>query len=420
MDIPGNEILAPSSGKYFQRHLQFAESLINTYKGGEPFHLYIQKYFASHKKHGSKDRKQIASLCYNYFRLGCGVSRGVAIHDKFLLGSFLCNSGPSLLLAQLKPGWNQVINSELNDKLKLVENFFDAKNIFPFQKFLSKEIDHDKFTISFLQQPKIFLRVRPGKEAILMEKIGSANFSFEKINGSCLVFSHNEKITDVISIDKEAVIQDYNSQRTGEFFLKYFPRQKLEDEAEKISSQIAVWDCCAGSGGKSILAFDTIENCKLTVTDKRPAILQNLKKRFAAAGIRNYEAFVLDIESGAQLSTGANFQIIIADVPCSGSGTWARTPEQLIFSKEEEIEKYASLQKNIIKNIVPRLKESGILLYITCSVFKKENEENVDYIIENFQLNLLHKEYLKGYEMQADTLFVAVFKKSQQAIEQLS
>ena len=420
MDIPGNEIPTPSWGKYFQRHLQFAQSLVNTYKGDEPFHLYIQKYFASHKKHGSKDRKQIASLCYSYFRLGCGVSRNVAIHDKFLLGSFLCNSGHSLLLAQLKPEWNAVINLELNDKLKLVEDFFDIKNIFPFQKFLSKEIDHEKLTISFLQQPKIFLRVRPGKKFILREKIRSANFSFEEINDNCLVFSHNEKITDVINIDKEAVIQDYNSQRTGEFFLKYFSRQQLEHEAEKISSQTAVWDCCAGSGGKSILAFDIIKNCKLTVTDKRPSILQNLKKRFAAAGIRNYEAFVLDIESGAQLPTGAGFQIIIADVPCSGSGTWARTPEQLNFFKVEEIEKYASLQKNIIRNILPRLNECGILLYITCSLFKKENEENVDYILENFQLNLLHKEYLKGYEIHADTLFVAVFKKPQQAIEQLS
>ena len=43
---------------------------------------------------------------------------------------------------------------------------------------------------------------------------------------------------------------------------------------------------------------------------------------------------------------------------------------------------------------------------------EKENEENVDYFLQNFQLNLLHKEYLNGYEMQADTLFVAVFAKS--------
>ena len=67
--------------------------------------------------------------------------------------------------------------------------------------------------------------------------------------------------------------------------------------------------------------------------------------------------------------------------------------------------------KKIIENIViSHLRTGGILLYITCSVFKKENEENVAYILQNFQLNLLQMEYLKGYEIQADTLFVALFK----------
>ena len=409
MDIPVNEISKASSGKYFQKHLLFAESLISMYKGVEPFHLYIKKYFSSNKKHGSKDRKQIVSLCYNYFRLGCGVSLHVTLQDKFLLGAFLCDSNPSLLLSQLKPEWNEKINCPLNEKLKSVEDFFDPKIIFPFQQFLSDEIDQHKFAISFLQQPKLFLRIRPGKEAIVLDKITSVNFPFERLGDDCLVFSRNEKVTDVIIVDKEAVIQDYNSQRTGKFFLKYLFTQQVDESVEKIRSPITVWDCCAGSGGKSILAVDTLENIELTVTDKRPAILQNLKKRFAISGIKNYEAFVLDIASKNQLPTNSTFQFLIADVPCSGSGTWPRTPEQLNFFHENEIEKYASLQKTIIRNIVPHLQSGGILLYITCSVFKKENEENVDYFLQNFQLNLLHKEYLKGYEMQANTLFVAVF-----------
>ena len=415
MDIPGNEIFKASSVKYFQKHLLFAESLISMYKGGEPFHLYIKKYFATNKKHGSKDRKQISSLCYDYFRLGCGVSSNVTLQDKFLLGAFLCYSTPSILLSQLKPGWNEKIKYPLNEKLKIVENWFDPKIIFPFQQFLSNEINHDKFAISFLEQPKLFLRIRPGKEATVLGKMGSANFSFEKIDDRCLVFFHNEKITDAIAIDKEAVIQDYNSQRTGEFFSKYLFTQQVEESVEKTSLPITVWDCCAGSGGKSILAVDTLKNIKLTVTDKRPAILKNLKKRFAAAGIKNYAVFVSDLSTSVppplEVVRGRQ-ELIIADVPCSGSGTWSRTPEQLNFFKENEIEKYALLQKNIIRNIIPHLQDRGILLYITCSVFEKENEENVDYFLQNFQLKLLHKEYLNGYEMQADTLFVAVFAKS--------
>lgn len=105
--------------------------------------------------------------------------------------------------------------------------------------------------------------------------------------------------------------------------------------------------------------------------------------------------------------------LIIADVPCSGSGTWARTPEQLTYFSEKRIAKYASLQKKIVKNAIVKLKAGGYFLYITCSVFKMENEENVDFIHEQLHLKLVESRYLKGYEIQADTLFAALFIKEQ-------
>ena len=57
------------------------------------------------------------------------------------------------------------------------------------------------------------------------------------------------------------------------------------------------------------------------------------------------------------------------------------------------------------------LKPGGHLLYITCSVFKKENEENVSFIKENFHFDLIKMEVLKGYDKKADTLFAALLKK---------
>jgi 16S rRNA (cytosine967-C5)-methyltransferase len=106
-----------------------------------------------------------------------------------------------------------------------------------------------------------------------------------------------------------------------------------------------------------------------------------------------------------------SIDFIIADVPCSGSGTWARTPEQLKFFHQEKIAQYALLQQQIVSNAIPSLAKGGYLLYITCSVFKKENEENVNFIQKNLNLELLKSDYLKGYQMQADTLFAALFRK---------
>jgi 16S rRNA (cytosine967-C5)-methyltransferase len=99
-------------------------------------------------------------------------------------------------------------------------------------------------------------------------------------------------------------------------------------------------------------------------------------------------------------------------VPCSGSGTWGRTPEQLSFFQKNKIQEYADLQREIISNVVPHLAVDGYLLYITCSVFKKENEGNVQLIQQKFpSLQLIHQEILIGYDKKADTMFAALFKK---------
>ena len=394
-----------NKGNYFHRYLEYASSILAKYKGEEPFHLFLKKYFSANKKHGSRDRKIISSLCYNYFRLGVGVTSSIDITERILLSIFLIEKKPSAFLEFLKPKWNDMIFLPVSEKIKMLPFDFNIKNIFPFNSELSEEIDIDLFNLSFLNQPKLFIRIRPGNETIVAHKLDSANVSFEKLNNSCFAFSNSERVSEVINIDKEAVIQDYNSQRTGDFLSSYI---------EEFTTKISIWDCCAASGGKSILAFDLLKQIELTVTDTRKSILENLKLRFLKAGIRNYNSFVADL-SVHSLPEGIEvlppFDLIIADVPCSGSGTWGRTPEQLSFFSKKSISKYVLLQQNIVKNAASKLKTGGHFLYITCSVFKKENEENVDFIQSNLKFTLIKSKYLKGYQMQADTLFAAFFEK---------
>ena len=108
----------------------------------------------------------------------------------------------------------------------------------------------------------------------------------------------------------------------------------------------------------------------------------------------------------------SGFDFIICDAPCTGSGTWSRTPEQLYFFHSEKIKEYQTLQKKIITNAITYLKQESYFLYITCSVFKAENEEVVEFIQNTFQLTLIKKELLKGYNKKADTMFAALFKKA--------
>jgi 16S rRNA (cytosine967-C5)-methyltransferase len=401
--MPTGGSQSPSTnGNHFHRYLQYAASIITSYKANEPFHIFLKKYFSLNKKHGSRDRRFISSLCYNYFRLGVGVSKQTSLEEKFLLSTFLCETNPSLLPV-VKHGRNTSIELSLDEKLTLVDKEFNAEKIFPFPGELSNEINCQQFNLSFLTQPKLFIRIRPGFKDVVVDKIKNAGFLYEQLSESCLAFANNEKVSSVIDIDKEAVVQDYNSQKTLDL-----AKQAMSTG----ESVISIWDCCAGSGGKSILSFDIFNNINLTVSDRRRNILENMELRFSKAGITGYKLTVADLQrsSLAFAIISGPFDLVIADVPCTGSGTWSRTPEQLTFFHKKDIDTYALLQRKIIENTVSHVAAGGYFLYITCSVFKKENEENVAFIQQKFQLSMLRMEYLKGYEIEADTLFVALFR----------
>ena len=263
---------------------------------------------------------------------------------------------------------------------------------------VSELIDRPQFRESFLVQPDLFLRVRPGKEEIVIAKLDAASIPFHKLSEQCLSIPNQSNADKVLKLDAEAVVQDYNSQRTGDFF-----------GLKKSDRNFKVWDCCAASGGKSIMAYDINPEIDLTVSDIRDTILINLEIRFDRAGIKKFYPFKVDLARAGNMPNGI-YDTVIADLPCSGSGTWSRTPEQSCFFSRSKIRHYSDLQRSILKNVVKTLKPGGRLVYITCSVFREENEQVVEFVKESLQLELIDMQYLKGYEMKADTLFVAVFR----------
>jgi 16S rRNA (cytosine967-C5)-methyltransferase len=398
----------------YHSYLNSAMQILKQYNGEEPFASFLKKYFSANKKFGSKDRKHVSNLCYCFFRMGKAVMN-TSVEEKILTALFLSSDNPNEILAALKPEWNDKCKLPLSEKLLIINYSLLIQNVFPWKDELSEGIDHEKFCESFPVQPDLFLRLRPGKEKIVKQKLLRSAIEFKEVSDSCLALSNASKIDDIIELDSEAVVQDLNSQQTGKF---------IKSAIEDMQSEIRVWDCCAGSGGKSIMMYDIDPNIDLTVSDLRESILANLKKRFEKAGIIKYNSFISDLatKSPSRYLSGPNskFQLILCDVPCTGSGTWSRTPEQLYFFDEAKIETYSRLQKKIISNIIPQLQPGSIFIYITCSVFKKENEENVEFIKENFHLQVKQMparmtrsdgEILKGYDKKADSMFVAVVQK---------
>lgn len=381
-------------------YLNTVKKIIQSYDGSSPLAVWLKQFFKAGKKFGSKDRKEITHACYCYYRLG-NAFQNSDVEEKILTALFLCSSSSNKILQELKPEWIEKISFSLSEKIRFLSALDEVKKIFPFQNELSKETDIKSFNCSFLIQPDLYLRIRPGNKESVVQKLGGASIDFTILEDECIRLSNQLKLDEILNLDEEVVVQDYNSQKV----FNGLHNSKLQTPNSKLS----VWDCCAASGGKSILSYDTFPHVQLTVSDVRKTILINLQKRFQRAGIKNYKSFVADLTKYPFSISHSPFDIVICDVPCSGSGTWSRTPEQLFFFKEEKIEYYSNLQKKIVSNASEALNKNGNLLYITCSVFEKENEDVVQFIEKNLPLQLIEMRYLKGYEKKADSLFVALF-----------
>ena len=383
---------------YFNSYFETALRLVTDYNGLQPLNNFLKTYFSQHKKHGSKDRKWITHFCYCYYRLGFAL-KNLSNEERLRVAVLLCTAKEDNWLFLYDDKWQKFYDENINKRILFTQSLypFKVEDIFFNNQDVSKNIDVADFNKSHLIQPDLFIRIRPGNEKKVVDKLLQNSILFDQKNQSCLALPNAVKIDGIIELNKEAVIQDYASQQVASFF-------KL------ISSDMPlyIWDCCAASGGKSILAFDYFFKSKITVSDIRSSIIQNLQKRFQQAGIQQYSSFVADISS-PQFAIKQQYDLVICDAPCSGSGTWSRTPEQLFFFTIDKLFHYTQLQKKIATNAVKAVKKNGYFLYITCSVFKQENGELVDFILQTSQLKLVELNVIKGYQEKADTMFAALF-----------
>ena len=390
----------------YHSYIKTAHDLLQQYGGQAPFHLVLKDFFKQHRQFGSRDRKRVTALCYAFFRAGHALNR--AINPENMAIAYLLSDDPDpALLDTLKPGWGGMAALPLAERLNRISDRFDTRRLFPWLELLSSEIPTELFAASLLTQPGFFARVRPARRDQVLKKAATIQPPPEQPETGCLRFPSGFDLQTVFQPDYDLVIQDLQSQHTLDALLQHRELLTKNGRAPRI------WDCCAASGGKSILAFDLLEGKpELTVTDIRATILRNLSARFERAGISHYQSAVCDLAHPAPALPGEPFDCIICDAPCTGSGTWGRTPEQLFFFNPAVLPGFTSRQLTIARHALPKLREGGLFFYITCSLFSSENEAVVGKLLQESKLELLHQQYLCGIELGSDSLFTAVLRKT--------
>jgi 16S rRNA (cytosine967-C5)-methyltransferase len=140
-----------------------------------------------------------------------------------------------------------------------------------------------------------------------------------------------------------------------------------------------VLDYCAGGGGKTLaIASRTFNNVSFSAYDKNQSRLKELKIRAQRAGIK------VDLLKNDPVIGIEKYDLVVVDVPCSGSGSWRRSPDAKWKFTEQRLIELMAIQTEILENTADLVATGGTLAYLTCSLFSCENEEQVNkFILKN-------------------------------------
>ena len=142
-----------------------------------------------------------------------------------------------------------------------------------------------------------------------------------------------------------------------------------------------IWDTCAAPGGKTLILAARLPGSDILATDisarRLGAMRRRLEKYSYAAGIR------LEVSDAAAAlpAPAAMYDLILCDLPCSGTGTLARNPEIRLRLDPADLPRQAARQKAILEHTIRHLAPGGCLIYSTCSLEPEENERVVEPVL---------------------------------------
>lgn len=361
------------------------KKLFEQYKGFQPFHQFFKNYCKANSALGSTDRKILKEIFYHVFRNVSGWKNEMP-EDLFLA-------------ANRKDSADFMLR--FYEGLQAPKPFEKLK--YPFGDHLVPELKNLSDKEALMAQPLVWVRVTLNNAERFSAKYGEQIVENRRVTDRFMAYAFKNNVAlDPASAEYE--VQDLSSQWAAAQ-IELEPRSK-------------VWDCCAGSGGKSLFMAESLPKLSLYASDSRSDILINLKKRFKHKRLQTPEMGGIDLldkkdtlsfESG--LIGKEYFDVIVADVPCSGSGTWAREPENYTFFEPKSLEQRADKQFEIAKNALPFLKKGGRFYYITCSLFEQENHSVVARLQREGFVEIKDQKMILGFEHKADNLFVACLVK---------
>ena len=175
----------------------------------------------------------------------------------------------------------------------------------------------------------------------------------------------------------------YYVQEASSMFLEEVVRQTMD-----LSKSLKVLDLCAAPGGKSTLLQSIISNksllvCNEVIRTRVSVLMENMMKW------GGMNAVVTHNDPADFTHLDGFFDLMVVDAPCSGSGLFRRDAEAMKEWSMGNVQLCVGRQQRILADAWESLKEEGVLIYSTCSFSEMENEEMVEWVMQQFEVEPL-------------------------------
>lgn len=159
-------------------------------------------------------------------------------------------------------------------------------------------------------------------------------------------------------------VQDAHAQLAG--FL-------LAPTLQAQSDNLSVLDMCCAPGGKTTHLLEMFHMKHLTAVDSESARLKRVHENISRLKLDTQNISVIPAD-GTSWRSDHSFDVILLDAPCTATGVLRRHPDIGLLRQAQDVETTVQLQRAILDNLWSQLKVGGVLLYVTCSILKAENE----------------------------------------------
>ncbi len=260
----------------------------------------------------------------------------------------------------------------------------------------------EEIAAGFFEQQDLCVRVNLTKisREDLVKKLEARNISVRICDSlsSALYLSDYDSVTAIPEFNEGLFyVQDYSSQ--------------LVPQMAQVGKSDNVLDVCAAPGGKALHVAELAIDGSVVARDLTEAKVELIKDNISRTGATNITAQQWDATDLDEASIG-KYDIVIADLPCSGLGIIRKKPDIKYNQTEESLDELAKLQAKILDNVCKYVKDGGKLCYSTCTINKDENENQVENFLSSHSDFKMEKMTQLFPDKEHDGFFICVMKKN--------